>query len=258
MKNFNFKIYSIEKFFMSLKKNSKFSNFIVCIGFEPKEKFKLKYQYIKFLYMDENQVNTFRKDWPVNRKQFVCLESGEFLNLMDFKDEDIIIFVDLDMVMQRPMSDGEQKLLENLKPNEIGMWYDHLPQVDLLFYYNQLKEWANWSVEEAQKIFDGDWTKMVKCNTGCVVGKVSAWKVIREHYVKNFMNVTDMFGHHSAGQWLLTWIVFRHLNIKFLPPDFHNAHWFHGTLARFENSKLRVDDKIVLFAHTKFAINPTY
>lgn len=257
-KYFKKRIKYIKDCLLSLEKNSKFFNFVVCVGFNPPKNFKSKFENIHFLHIEEKNLKTVRKDWPANRKKFICLESGEFLDLMDIRDDDVVIFIDIDMVMQRPLSKEEQKMLENMEENEIGLYYDDIPPTNLLVYYIYLEKWANWGIEKAQKIFDGNWRDMVKCNTGCVVGKVSAWKVVRKYYIENFMNITNLFSHHSAGQWLLTWIVFKYLKFKILPHDFHNAHWFNGSLAKYKENRLRVEDKIVLFAHTRFDISPDY
>ncbi len=242
-----------QKFFKSLNKNSKFNNFIICVGFKPKKKITKEYQNIEFFYMDENQVKTVKEGWPLDRKKYVCLESGEFLDLLDINTNDIIIFTDSDMIMQRQITRKEQELLENLKDNEVAMVYDCFPPGDLIESFNNIKKWSFKTINESRKIFDGDWSKMETCQCGLVAAKLKAWKVIREQYVNNFDNMTKVFGHHAAGQWVLTWTVNKFLKVRILPEDFHNGHWLSGTNAKFENNRLLLNGTVVLFAHTKFS-----
>ncbi|MHA1756623.1 MAG: hypothetical protein ACTSVV_07630 [Promethearchaeota archaeon] len=242
----------------SLNKNSKFENFIICIGFKPKRMIKKRFSNISFIHMDEKQVKTIKKEWPINRKRYVCLQSGEFLDVLDFDDNDIIVLVDSDMIMQRKMKTTEKLLLENLKDDEVAMAYDMNPPGNLIDSFNHIKKWSFKSIEEAHLIFNGDWSKMEKCNCGLIAARLKAWKVLKNRFLEYFDDMTSIFGHHAAGQWLITWIAYKYLKVKILPEDFHNGHWFSGTKAIMKNNKLMINDKIVLFAHTKYAIHPIF
>ena len=91
--------------FDSIKHNWKGEFLPVFVGFKPVTEFK-------YFYADIERVATYRSDYPLNRKNYVCLQAGEFLDFIPdtlIDDDDIIIQIDSDTIMQRSFTAEELK-----------------------------------------------------------------------------------------------------------------------------------------------------
>lgn len=237
-------------FFRSLKDNANHRCHIVLIDK------KIDGDMVRFLkpiqshYIALNEVDTYREDWPLNRKFYACLEGGEFLRYFDFKDDDIIIHSDSDMIMQRPFNASEIKELHSLKDGEIGMTQTSSPAVTMIEEAKALRIITN--MGRIYSDFQGDWEdKPVFC-AAFVACRGSTYKKIFEYYVGFHKHMRTHFGHHAAGQWLVNWIGHEVLSIKELNPIFHNAIWFRGSKCKIKNGYLTLNGKNVIFNHTKF------
>ena len=69
-----------------------------------------------------------------NRNNFICLESGEFLDFYSFDEDDILILCDWDVIMQRKFTAEELNIISNLNSTAFGMNKDHYPK-NLLYGY---------------------------------------------------------------------------------------------------------------------------
>lgn len=236
-------------YFDSLKKHaSDLKCFVICVDFEVKERCREKWPSIDFLTLNSSTLKTVKEGWPENREKFICLESGEFLDLMPFEEDDIIIFTDTDMYMQRAISDVEKNSMMSFDDQTIGMFYDELPVAGLA-PEDDSEPILEAPSEKIREAFDGDLKSMARLNSGVVIAKAACWEKIREYYLGYFDRVTDIIKHHSAGQWMLNWISYRFLTPHILSPLIHNGHWLFGTESYYDGNYLKVDGEIVLLAH---------
>ena len=181
-----------------------------------------------------------------NRPNFVCLESGEFVNFFNFNDNDVVTLCDWDVTMQREMTESELQLIQNLDSNTFGMNKDHYPQSYLNPYLN------------LNKIFDDIDNRWIVYNTGIQTAKISAWKLLFSYWKEYSPKVFEQCTHHAAGQALFNYIIQKHNMIKEMPITYHNAHWFHGTSSHINNDQLYVGSELVLFNHHKFNYLPKF
>ena len=97
---------------------------------------------------------------------------------------------------------------------------------------------------------------------GFSIARASAWENL---YKAIFPAFEDLVGNimtgHASLQWIMSWALQNkeELSLELLPDNFHNAHWFDNQPnVNFDGEYLRAGSDVVLFAHTKFAINPKY
>ena len=181
-----------------------------------------------------------------NRANFVCLESGEFVDFIDYPDDEILILTDWDLVVQREFLDVELDALNSLGEYEFGMNRDHYP-------CNKLKGYLG--IDKAHSDISDDW---IVYNTGVQAGRVSAWKKLFEYWKGYYDETYAKMTHHATGQALFNYIIQKHGMVKEMPLTFHNAHWFHGTPSKIQNNQLYVGDDLVCFNHHKWAYQPTF
>jgi hypothetical protein len=203
---------------------------------------------LEIIKIDPKEIQYSKHPNLKNRPNFVCLESGEFINFYNFKDDDIVTLCDWDITMQRAMTENEINIINNLNPQHFAMNRDYYPN-----WPGGLHKYL-----DLNTIFDDIDPNWIIYNTGIQTAKVSAWKSLfnywKEYYDKTFSKLT----HHAAGQALFNYIINKHDMLTEMPPTYHNAHWFPGSPVNFKENKLWVNNEPVLFNHHKFAYLPNY
>ena len=182
-----------------------------------------------------------------NRDEFICLESGEFVNFMNFNDDDVVILCDWDVTMQRPFTTGELDMINSMDKFSFGMNSDnYMPGHSLIGYIG---------IDDAFDDMQKEWKVF---NTGIMVAKVSAWKRLFSLWKPLWNDACTSVTRHAAGQALFNYIVQKHDMVIEFPINFHNAHWFFGTPSKIIENKLYVDDDLVLFNHHKWNYRPIF
>ena len=176
-----------------------------------------------------------------NRSEFCCLEGGEFLDFTDFKDNDILILTDWDVVQQRKFSEKELDFLHSLGKYDIAMTQDSTPPIPLQGYLGLSRE----DIPNGAEVY----------NTGVQVGRISAWKKVYREWKDLLPEFCEQISHHAYGQALFNFIVHKYKMLKPLPTHFHDACWFNGTKSVYVNGVLTVENEVVLFNHHKFIYN---
>lgn len=245
----------------SLIKNWEGRVCILCIGFcgyiniSPRSRCK-----IEIANCNIERFKCYRKGWPDNRDVYFCSESGEFMDYFNFDDEEIIIHLDGDMILQRPLSEGETNLFKHLEDNEVAMSPYTLPVANLRDEIYKLKPRKGY--EKINADFPGRLGYAKSMCTGLVAANKYTWNKIRDYYVGYVDRLIGCFDHHAASQWLLNYIVNQSFTLYELSNVIHNAAWFVDTGAvdgdqlLVENlNRIRpLDTKfIVVFNHTKFS-----
>ena len=186
------------------------------------------------------------------RANFICLETGEFIDFLDLEDEDVFILCDYDVTMQREMSQEEIDSLLSLGEFEFAASRD-----DYSGLYN-----LTWFFEKFSKsnIFDNVDEKWQQYNTGIQAGKVSAWRNLFNAWKVRSEEVTFNIPYHFAFQLFFSYFIQKNGLLVDMGPTFHNAHWFRDTPASVcaERNMLVMDNTPVLFYHHKFNNRPDF
>lgn len=242
----------------SIQKHSNFRNFVLCCGFNP-EKFGLsqKYPKINFKEISLEKIKTRAQNgWPENRPGFLTLQSGEFIDYLDLDNDDIVIFTDYDITMQRDFSDAELKLINNINNETFLMQWDSFPTTNLYDYFPALA--PKKKPDEWQNDFSISLKEMNSFNTGVLVARVSAYRKLWSEFKKLTEKMTSYFSRHAAVQFIDCFIIQRDMKAEKMQEDMHNGQWFTGNKCNFKDGFMMFGEQKVLFAHHKFKVKVNY
>jgi hypothetical protein len=229
-------------------KNLPYKKQILCIGFDVElEGFETKRCELKDL-------KSYRSNFPKNRDFYVCAEGGEFLDYFEYKDTDVIVHIDADMIVQRDFNEKELYFINKLKFGEVLGSGGSVPETSMREEYWKLR--GKQGLIKTRDTFPNHWDKPMFC-AGVVLCTAETYrKVIRDNYLSSINKMVAHFDHHAAGQWLMNYFVHEYGKYIEMNGEFHNADWFIDTGGVVKNKKLYFKNQLVMFNHTKF--NPIY
>jgi hypothetical protein len=156
--------------------------------------------------------------------------------------------------MQRSLTDGEIKIIQDLPPDKFLMNRDAYPAA---FLNGKDSSWK-FGYANIMNAFDDIDESWIVYNAGVQVAKISAWKMLYDHWKDLSATMFKNWDHHGAGQALFNYIIQKNNMVVESPVDFHNAHWFSGTPATIKGRSLYVGDNLVAFNHHKFSYTPDF
>jgi hypothetical protein len=229
----------IKPYLDSIDINSNFdSNFLIYLN---ENDIKLDNK-IKVLKMDPNKY--------LYKNSINCLQHGEFIKSNGFDDliadDDVIVFTDGDMILQRNLSEDELIKFRNLKHGDIFIGYNESPTDNLLKEYHRLLPTGY-----VPNIFKIDLSKIKCYNSGVIGATKSTFKKILDHYGKLYGEVDKMLRYYAKQQWLISYIIgTENFNIIEMGYEMHNhTHYSPSEGSRINNKIITYNDQIVLFKH---------
>jgi hypothetical protein len=141
-----------------------------------------------------------------------CIQHGEFLELDSFNPDDIIIFTDCDMMMQRWFYDDELELLNGLRQDEILLARNNsltgwkTDQLDNL--YEEFKNLSSSPFEAVlEALGENNSVADLKCyNTGVIICRFATYRRWFHLYLAIQPLVSHCFLHYAAQQWILCYL----------------------------------------------------
>lgn len=233
-----------ERFIQSMSKlNGNIKKIVITLGFEVSSFMRNNYPDVNFIFQDINPlVNELTK---IN-----CLQHGAFIDVMDFvNNDDIVIFSDGDVVIQRDITKSEIEYLKTFKDLDIGCNMNNYKARSLKADFLLLQ--PVWTFDELKAAFYRyDLDDCLGYNTGNLIARPKAWKLLREVYKGEFFDIDESCKHYAKQQLLINMISKKYLNIVETPQTWH-THGCFGLppFAKIENGLLKVGDEIVLFRH---------
>jgi hypothetical protein len=182
-----------------------------------------------------------------------CIQHGEFLNseyFDKFEDNDVIVFTDGDMTLQRKLSQQEMSFLRNLGDDDVFVGYNQSPYDTLHDEYYRLSPIDY----DYTKYFDYDLKNIKVYNTGVLCMNKKTWDKLRIKYIEHYDEITNLFGHYAKQQWLIC-LIFKlyNYNIIEMGYDLHNhTHYAPAEGTTNENGIVKYKNEIVLFKHRWF------
>lgn len=172
---------------------------------------------------------------PENRKDYYSLQHGEFVDYCKFDNNEMILFCDSDMILQRKFDLVFEK--EN-----IYVTNNSYPEISLTKAIINIKgdPAAILSISQ-EKEFSAAWMCMSATN----------WRKVYFHTL-TYSRFLGYFKHHAAWQVLINLVVHELGNMVWLGEHIQNAIWYSGTQAKKIGDKLIVGHEVVYFNHTKF------
>jgi len=223
---------------------------------------------IEIVTIDINSINysrhaNLKSSFP-DRPNYICLESGEFVDFINFNDNDILILCDWDVIMQRGFTENELKIINNLGAMEFGQCRDHYDDKKSTRIYREGNLLHGYL--EMNKIFNDISKDWIIYQAGVQVARISAWRRLYEYWKELAPKMYKYNREHFAGQGLFNYIIQKFNMVKELPPSFHNGDWFPGTPARIINNSLYVNvdplgtggNEKVLFNHHNWKSLPVF
>jgi hypothetical protein len=173
------------------------------------------------------------------------------MDVFDFvNDNDIIIFSDGDVIIQRDINESEISLMESFSDIDIGCNMNNFKARSLESDFNLLQPKVPFS--EISKIFGFiyNFKDYDGYNTGLLIGRPKAWNYLRKSYKKYFKFIDKTCLHYAKQQLLINIITQAELNTIEIPQTIHtHGHFGLPPFAHYENGLLKVGDELVLFRH---------
>lgn len=179
-----------------------------------------------------------------------CTQHGEFIKADGFddlvSDDDVIVFTDGDMSLQRNLKPQEIDNLRNLKYGDVFIGYNESPDDTLEKEYRRLQPTG--SIPEVFRI---DLTKIKCYNSGVIVATKSTFRNLLHHYGELYGDVDKMMKYYPKQQWLISFIIgTRGFNIIEMGYDFHNhSHYKTAKGSNINNGIVTYNNEVVLFKH---------
>ena len=174
-----------QPFFESTVKHFDGKRICFCIGFNCE---------IKGWETVEVPINSLSITWqPANRKDYYCLQHGEFTKFYKFDPTEVIAFCDSDMVLQR---DWDLKL--NVEPSSFYVTNSSFPPTTLRDVISNIG--CTNPAEVVNKYMIGiDEREFCTC---ILIANADAWRMLynRVKINKGFLNY---FNHHATWQLLI-------------------------------------------------------
>jgi hypothetical protein len=236
-------------YFKSISEKSKADRNIVYLidGFIPEERFP-NIEYINI-----------RSDLFLAPSQNFCIQHGEFFRQQEccnFNNEDLLIFTDADMRLNRWFDEEEIKLIDSIGQNEIALSGNASMVLSpenstMLAEYYRIKPTI--SIRALQKIY-GDISNITCYHTGVFVCRVETYRLISNIYIEMFPSFKDIFRHGAKEQWLLNYIINKNgIKVIDLPLAIH-AHGCYGLPRRvvMKDMVAFTDGREIMFQHNIF------
>lgn len=198
-----------------------------------------------------------------------CIQHGEFVNFFEeCSEEDIIVFTDGDIVLQREFSDEEIELIKNIPERTFlanfnfkldSSLEDIMSVADERTLLNFLK--TNYDIER------NDLKNYKEMNTGVLIGRKKDFHELSELYGETFNQISRIINGIHCQQYLINVIINKYFNYIPLDYSFH-SHAHHsirnsdesytydekvqsGVPSKlvFKDGKYEYKDQIILFAH---------
>lgn len=176
------------------------------------------------------------------------LQHGGFLEFMpDIKDDEVVIFTDADLVMQRPFTVEEIAFFESFLPDQIGCGANQFDGATLDLEFEQLKPIQ--TKEELEVSMPGFRAQKI-WNTGFVVAQKATYQKLYEEFRKLRLAVDACFLWHPRVQFALSYLIGTQFEHVLIPQSIHthgHCGWPAGVTE--ENGVLRYYGATVCMRH---------
>ena len=230
-----------ENYIKTINANSNIQNILITLDFDVEQKDKEKYNKVKFVRLNSSQVKS-----PNPNK---CLQHGGFLSALDFiSEEDIIIFTDADIKLQRPFSKTEIDFFRDISDNEIGVNYNRSKTDFLIEEAERLN--PSLPISEIERRFPGI-SSLPTYNTGVIIAKLKTYLQLYNLYNKHWPEYENIFNKDAKQQWLLSYLINKDFKPLILPDLIHTHGKFPVELRVKEETdfKFTIDNKLVALNH---------
>ena len=230
-----------EHYIKTINANSNIQNILVTLDFNINQHGKEKYNEVKFVRLNSEQVKSPNPNY--------CLQHGAFLQVLDFiPQEDIIIFTDADIKLQRPFSKTEIIFFKSIAENEIGVNYNRNNSDLLIEEAERLKPSS--PVGDIEKKYP-EISTFSTYNTGVIVTKYKTYAQLYYLYNKYWPEFENLFVSNAKQQWLLSYLINKYFKPVIIPDLIHTHGKYPVDLRVNKESgyKFLIDNELVALNH---------
>lgn len=185
---------------------------------------------------------------PDNSNPHKMLQHGEFLQYLDdIWDDEVVIFTDADLLMQRQFTDEEIAFLEGFKPGQIGCGINQFYGATLDIEFDMLKPIQ--TKDELELSMPGFRTQRI-WNTGFIVAQKSTYQRLYEEFLKLRPAIDACFLWHPRFQFALSYLIgtqFEHVDIPLSMHAHGHCGWPAGV--RGQDGVLMFYDEAICMRH---------
>ena len=152
------------------------------------------------------------------------IQHGSFLQVVDGPEDELVIYCDGDMVLQRPFTADERGWLEDFGPRTVSAgpnryresMQDELDLLQVLV-----------SMDELLGRFPGAIDEWLMLNVGVVAMRRAAWRELYQAYMERWESVTQAMSHQARQQWLICYLIYAlGMELRIMPYAMHSHGHF--------------------------------
>ena len=177
-----------------------------------------------------------------------CPQHGAWLEVVRGHDDEVCIFTDGDIILQRPFTNAELDWLQDWPADAVGMGYNSGPDETLAVEAARLSPRVPF--DALARVF-GDLSRPCY-NIGVVIARRKMFQRIYDAYMRDWTKACDAFGHPARQQWLFVRTVHElGLPVVVTPYSFHaNGHYGMPPGCSYDESGLLMaGDEVVALRH---------
>lgn len=150
-----------------------------------------------------------------------CIQQGCFLDVLGAADDDVLIFTDGDIALQRPPSADELSYLGAIPQGTIALAWNCGPHDTLQFEADRLE------LSAAGREQFGGLLHLKVWNVGVIVCRAATYRRIYDRYMERWPVFAPETGHYARNQFLMCAVVHElGLPVWELSPAIHaHGHW---------------------------------
>lgn len=192
----------------SLKANADFQATLVTVGFEG------SYPGVECVPLTRVQ----NAGAPIETES---PQHGSFLQVLHGDDDELLIFTDGDIILQRPLTLQEHDWLKSIPPGAVSCGWNSGPDETMEVEANRL--FPRVTMEQLEGRL-GSIARTAPCrNIGVFAARRATYRRIYETYMPLWKIATDAFQHPARQQWLVNYVIAA-LEI----PVVHMGYSFHA------------------------------
>jgi hypothetical protein len=175
-----------------------------------------------------------------------CPQHGAFLQVIDGPDDEVLIFTDGDIIMQRPLTDAELTSLE-LPPNTVAAGYNSGPGETLAVEAARL--FPRFPLDQIGARLG--YMERPCYNIGVIAARRDTWQRIYTEYMTRWTLVSEAFGHPARQQWLVCNTLHRlGIEVRVTPYSLHaNGHYGMPAGCHYRGGVLYHENEVVCLRH---------
>jgi hypothetical protein len=178
-----------------------------------------------------------------------CAQHGSWLQVVPGEPDDLVIYTDGDIILQRPFTHAELDWLADLPDNVIALGYNSGPQETLAVEAQRLQPRVTMD-QLAVRL--GEIAITAPCyNIGVMAARRSTYQRIYDAYMPLWRLACDAFGHAARQQWLFCYLLAKlGVKVEVTPYSFHaNGHYGTPPGCLYADGLLYSGNDVVLFRH---------